>query len=141
CKTNKPKYAAKIRLPKSEWIDVILRGSYSESFKAPDLGRLYATQTVGFSPSLLQDPLRLQDPPSQQRQITGGNPTLQPEEGKVKYIGLVFETPKIKELTLSFDYFDIAISNAINTPSASFLLSTTGRAQFPNAIVRDNSRE
>ncbi len=139
-KTNKPKYAAKLRLPKNDFVDVILRGSYSESFKAPDLGRLYASQTVGFSPSLLQDPLRPQDPATQMRIVTGGNPGLQPELGKVKYAGVVFESPKIKDLSIGIDYVDITITNAINTPSSTFLLSEQGRTQFPQGIVRDNTQ-
>ena len=138
--TTKPKYGAKIRLPENRFVDVVLRGSYSESFQAPALGLLYASQTTAFSSTVLQDPLRLQDPPQQQRIITGGNPGLLPETAKVKYAGLVFEEPlKIKNLSFSADYFDMRINQVIVTPSSTFLLSERGRAQFPNAIVRDSN--
>jgi iron complex outermembrane receptor protein len=138
--TTKPKVGAKWRLPANRFINVVLRGSYSESFQAPALGLLYSSQTVGFSSTVLQDPLRLQDPPVQQRIVTGGNPNLLPETAKVKYAGAVFEDIfKIKDLSVSFDYFDMRINQVIVTPSSTFLLSERGRAQFPNAIVRDTN--
>lgn len=138
--TTKPKYGAKFRLPKNRFVNVVLRGSYSESFQAPALGLLYASQTIGFSSAVRQDPLRLQDPPTQLRIVTGGNPKLLPETAKVKYAGAVFEDIfKVKDLSVSIDYFDIRVNQVIVTPSDTFLLSERGRAQFPNAIVRDST--
>ncbi|PTX91507.1 TonB-dependent receptor plug domain-containing protein [Opitutus sp. ER46] len=137
--TKKPKVGAKWRLPDNRIVNVMLRGSYSESFQAPALGLLYASQTTAFSSTLLQDPLRLQDPPVQQRIVTGGNPNLVPETARVKYAGVVIEVPAVKGLTFAIDYFDMRINSVIVTPSATFLLSERGRAQFPNAIVRDNT--
>ncbi|HET7534959.1 MAG TPA: TonB-dependent receptor, partial [Candidatus Didemnitutus sp.] len=138
--TTKPKYGVKIKLPENKIANVILRGSYSESFQAPALGLLYQTQTVAFSSNVLQDPLRLQDPPVQQRIITGGNPHLLPEFGETKYAGVVVDIPAVKDLSFAVDYFDIRIDQVIVTPSATYLLSSTGMQQFPNAIVRDNSQ-
>jgi iron complex outermembrane receptor protein len=136
---NKPKVGLKVRLPENPVVNVVVRASYSESFQAPALGLLYATQTIGFTPNLVQDPLRPQDPPVQQRTVTGGNPNLLPENAKTQYVGAVFEPTKIKNLSFSIDFFDINIKQYIVTPSATYLLSTAGRAQFPNAIVRDNT--
>jgi len=138
-KTNKPKFGAKFRLPDNQIANVIIRGSYSESFQAPALALLYASQTVGFSSTVLQDPLRPQDPPQQQRVVTGGNPNLLPEEGKTYYAGVVIDIPKIKELSFTIDYFKFRINQVIVTPSATYLLSARGQAQFPNAIVRDGA--
>ena len=138
--TTKPKIAAKITLPKTKWATVLLRGSYSESFQAPALGLLYASQTIGFSSGVLQDPLRPQDPPQQQRIVTGGNPNLLPETAKSTYAGLVVEDiGGIKNFSFNLDYFKIRINQVIVTPSSTFLLSTRGLAQFPNAIVRDTT--
>lgn len=140
--TTKPKYGAKIRLPANRFVNAILRGSYSESFQAPALGLLYASQTTAFSSTVLQDPVRPQDPPTQMRIVTGGNPGLLPETAKIKYAGIVLEDIfRIKNLSISADYFDMRINQVIVTPSANFILSEQGRAQFPNAIVRDNSLE
>lgn len=136
--TTKPKFGAKVRLPSNRFVNVVLRGSLSESFQAPALGLLYASQTTGFSSTVLTDPLRPQDTPSQLRIVTGGNPNLLPETAKTKYAGVVLEDlMKIKNLSFSVDYFDMRINQVIVTPSSTFLLSERGRAQFPNAIVRD----
>ena len=137
--TSKPKLGAKIRLPDTKYLNVLLRGSYSESFQAPPLGLLYASQTVAFTGGLVQDPLRLQDPPTQLRLVQGGNPNLLPETAKVQYVGGVIESPKLKNLSLSLDFFNIRLNQFIVTPGSGFLLTAAGMAQFPNAIVRDNS--
>ncbi len=137
--TTKPKIGAKYRFPNNQVANVILRGSYSESFKAPDLGRLYASQTIAFSQGVLQDPLRPQDPPQQQRIVTGGNPNLLPETAKVKYAGIVVDIPRIKELSFNIDYFKFQIDQVIVTPGVNFLLTPNGIASFPNAIVRDSA--
>lgn len=137
--TTKPKIAAKISLPKNRFVNAILRGSYSESFQAPALGLLYQSQTIGFSSTVLQDPLRPQDPPQQIRIATGGNPNLLPEESKSYYVGIVLEDiAGVKNLSFNVDYFKFKIDQVIVTPSATFLLSQRGRDQFPNAIVRES---
>jgi iron complex outermembrane recepter protein len=135
--TTKPKFSGKLRLPETRLVNVVLRGSYSESFKAPDLGQLYQPQSFGFTGSQYLDPLRPQDTARTLRQLVGGNPALQPENGKVKYGGFVFEVPAVKGLSFSADYFDIQVTKAISVLSASYLLSSDGRRNFPNAIVRD----
>lgn len=134
-----PKYGLKYRLPDTRLLNVVLRGSYSESFQAPGLGLMFASQTVGFTSGVVQDPLRPQDPPQQQRLVTGGNPNLLPELGKTYYAGIVVEVPKVRDLSFSVDYFRFRINQVIVTPSSTFLLSERGRQQFPNAIVRDNT--
>jgi iron complex outermembrane receptor protein len=138
--TTKPKAAVKITLPKTKFATVLLRGSYSESFQAPALGLLYASQTIAFSSTVLQDPVRLSDPPQQQRIVTGGNPGLLPETAKSTYVGMVVEdVGGIKNLSFNVDYFKFRINQVIVTPSATYLLSARGMAQFPNAIVRDGA--
>ena len=137
--TTKPKVAAKIRLPDNRYVTAILRGSYSESFAAPPLGLLYASQTISFTQGLTQDPLRLQDPPTQLRNVAGGNPNLLPETAKVQFVGTVIEFPKIRNLSFNVDFFNIRINQFIVSPSTAFLLTPNGIAQFPNAIVRDTT--
>ena len=137
--TTKPKIGAKIRLPDTKFVNAIIRGSYSESFAAPPLGLLYASQTVSFTQGVIQDPLRPQDPPTQLRNVSGGNPNLLPETAKVQFVGTVLEFPRIKNLSLSVDFFDIRIKQFIVSPSTTFLLTPNGIAQFPNAIVRDTT--
>jgi outer membrane receptor protein involved in Fe transport len=136
--TTKPKAGAKLRLPSNRFVNVVVRGSYSESFKAPDLGQLYQPQSNATTTASLLDPLRPQDAARQLPSRVGGNPNLKPEEGKVQYVGAVFEVPSIRGLSFSVDYFDIQITNVITSLSASYLLSSEGRRLFPNAITRDD---
>jgi outer membrane receptor protein involved in Fe transport len=137
--TTKPKVGVKVRLPDTKYVNLVVRGSYSESFQAPPLGLLYSSQTVSFTSTVLQDPLRPQDPPTQLRNISGGNPNLLPEIGKVKYVGGVIELPKFRNLSFSVDFFDIRLNQFIVSPSTTYLLTANGMAQFPNAIVRDTT--
>ena len=135
--TTKPKAAAKLRLPNNHLLNIVLRGSYSESFKAPDLGQLYAPQSNAVTTTSLLDPLRPQDAARQMPSTVGGNPALKPEEGKVQYSGAVFEVPAVKGLSFSVDFFDVQITNVISSLSATYLLTAEGRRLFPNAITRD----
>ncbi|MBI5690300.1 MAG: TonB-dependent receptor [Verrucomicrobia bacterium] len=135
--TTKPKVAAKLRLPSNRLLNVVLRGSYSESFKAPDLGQLYQPRSNATSTTSFLDPLRPQDAARQMPTTVGGNPDLKPEEGKVQYSGAVFEVPRFKGLSFSVDFFDVQITNVISSLSASYMLSAEGRRLFPNAITRE----
>jgi hypothetical protein len=135
--TTKPKAAAKLRLPSTTLLNIVLRGSYSESFKAPDLGQLYAPQSNAVTTTAFLDPLRPLDAARQLPSTVGGNPLLKPEEGKVQYSGAVFEVPAVKGLSFSIDFFDVKITNVISSLGASYLLSAEGRRLFPNAITRE----
>lgn len=136
--TTKPAVTAKLRLPDNRVANILFRAGYSESFQAPALALLNANQTISFSNTLLQDPLRPQDPPQQQRVVAGGNPNLIPEEGETYYGGIVIEEiAGIRDLTVEVSYFHFRIDQVIVTPTAQYLLSTAGIQAFPNAIVRD----
>ncbi len=137
--TTKPKVGAKIRLPNNRFVNAIFRASYSESFKAPDLGQLYQPQSNAITSASYLDPLRPQDAARQLPTRVGGNPNLKPEEGKVQYAGAVFEIPSVKGLSFTVDYFDTKVTNVISTLSATYLLSAEGRRLYPNAVERDNS--
>ena len=139
--TTKPKAAAKLRLPNNPLLNVVLRASYSESFKAPDLGQLYAPQSNATTTATLVDPLRPDDAARQMPTRVGGNPILKPEEGKVQYSGAVFEVPSVRGLSFSVDFFDVQITNVISSLGAGYLLSAEGRRLFPNAITRDPSTD
>ena len=113
-----------------------LRGSYSQSFKAPDFGLLYATRTTSYTSAYL-DPLRPQDPARQFMVITEGNPGLQPEKGKIWYGGAVFDLEKItRGLNFSVDYFNFTINRAI----VAYTDPTVLFPFFPESVIRDNSQ-
>jgi iron complex outermembrane receptor protein len=134
-KTTKPKFSFV-----SQPFDFLkLRASYSQSFKAPDLGQLYTSRTIAFTSTTYTDPLRPTDPATQLRIITGGNPLLQPENGKIWYGGAVLDFEKmlkpLKGLTLSVDWFNFTIKDVIT----SYTSPNTLFVYFPNRVIRDNS--
>lgn len=140
-RTTKPKVAALLRLPANKFINVLFRGSYSESFKAPDFGQLYQTPTRAFGGLSVVDPLRPQEGAHTYTALLGGSPDLGPENGKVQYFGAVLDVQAIKGLSFSADYFDIQIRDVVGLFEIEYLFSPEGLRQYPDAIVRDNSRE
>jgi len=136
--TFKPKIGAKFKLPSTKFVDVLVRASFSQSFKAPDLGRLYTASTVGFSANVRQDPKRPQDVPTQLRIVTSGNPNLTPEEADIYYAGAVFDIKAVKGLSVAIDYFQFEIDDVISAPSDTTLLARED--QFPGAVVRDSTQ-
>lgn len=100
---------------------VILRGSYAKTFRAPSIDALtrpiVTAETGGisiFDPttnSLITEAI-----------ITrGGNPDLDPEIGKTLSFGAIVQPSAIPNLFLSIDYFDIEISDIIRTPDLAAL--------------------
>lgn len=86
---------------------LIVRGSFSESFKAPDLAYLYTAQTTTFSNDQVFDPVTGEQV-DQLQVVTAGNPDLKPELTDTWYGGVVFEAPKesiLKGFEASIDYF------------------------------------
>jgi outer membrane receptor protein involved in Fe transport len=111
-----------------------LRGSYSQSFKAPDLAQLdgggvnYGTATT--------DPLNPAVPSQRYQQIIHANPNLKPEQGRILYLGGVFDLGGVvKGLSASVDYTNITVNNAI-VPVSSYTPAQIFQ-YFPNLVVRN----
>lgn len=131
--SDKPKYGLKYRPTK--WL--LLRGAFGQSFRAPDLTQLFTGQSVSFSNGAVADPLRPKDPVNTIRQISGGNPLLQPETTDSSYAGFVIEPPVVKGLELSVDVFRFNQSNLISQPSLNGILSAEGTSS-PSGLVNRN---
>jgi len=127
--TTNPKFAAM-----SQPLSFLkLRGSYSQSFKAPDLGQLYNQPLITYSSTQTLDPLNPLVPAQAYAQLTGGDPNLKPEKGKVDYLGGVIDLdPVIKGLSFSLDHYAISMSNVISTFSTPAQLENF----FPKLVVR-----
>ncbi len=111
--TTKPKFGLNWKPLRS----VMLRGSYNEGFRAPNLAQLFAgdfirTNTTTDSYRSLVTGLP-NDGAFSRIERRGGNRSLQPEEARGKSAGIVLEVPNIKGLTLSADYWTIKTSNVI----------------------------
>lgn len=137
----RPKIGVKVR--PVDWL--ILRGSYSQSFKAPDLAYLYAGGLTSFTSYQVFDPV-LGQQIDQLKIVTAGNPNLRAEVTDTWYFGAVFEAPKtswLKGLELSVDYLEFSQKDALEQLSdfygyAEFLQGdANGNPLFAGKVVRD----
>jgi outer membrane receptor protein involved in Fe transport len=109
----RPKVGLKFR--PTDWL--LLRASFSKSFKAPDLAYLYTSSKTTFTGSSVWDPLT-QTQLREMKIVTVGNPGLKPELTDSWYAGVVIE-PKgaLKNLQVSVDGFRYAQQNILQQPS------------------------
>lgn len=127
----------------TDWARV--RGNYSRAIRAPNLNELFAPIGQGFIGG--RDPcVRTSNPTAQQKQVclaqgvpaafidtlevaqsqgfnvqTGGNPDLREETADTFTLGLVF-TPR-SNLSITFDYFDIKVTDAVSQVDAQLLVN------------------
>jgi outer membrane receptor protein involved in Fe transport len=125
-----------------EWLSV--RGSYSESFKAPDLAYLYTASQTSFSSFQVVDPVTGTEI-DQIQIVTAGNPNLQPEISDTYYVGITIEpTGKLDGLRFFFDYLEWDQDDLLAQLSdffgfAEFLTeAAAGNPTFADAVVRDS---
>lgn len=128
------------------WIpveDVTVRTQMQRAVRAPNVIELFSPQNSGLtglsdpcsgtSPSASQSacantglPASLYGsvPPDsgQLNTLTGGNPDLTPEESDTFTFGVIYQPSQVEGLSVSVDYFDIVVENAIGTiPTATTL--------------------
>ena len=76
----------------------------------------------------------------QTQSIVGGNPNLQPETAETITLGAVFTPSFIDDLTISIDYFDIVVEDAVGTGASSQTILdeclATGDPEFCNLVSR-----
>jgi iron complex outermembrane receptor protein len=107
-----------------EWLK--LRASVAESFRAPNLVQ---TNTASLSRRInSEDPYRfeatrLSSDDTQRRLVyRRGNDALIPEEARSTVAGLVLDVPKLRGLSVTFDYFKIDQDNVIENVGAQNVL-------------------
>jgi iron complex outermembrane recepter protein len=114
------------------------RGEYQVAARAPNIGELYTPQSRGFA-SISNDPcagpgvtsnsnlgriciaqgapasaLGTIITPAEVNSVIGGNPNLGVETARTYTLGLVYVPEQLRPLTVSLDYYHIAIVNAIS---------------------------
>ncbi len=100
--------------------EVLVRASWGESFRAPDMQRLFGATTRGFI--TLTDPFNGGITVQSVNTLTGSNISLEEEEGENWGIGVVWEITD--GLNFSADWFDITLENIIATPTSQFILNS-----------------
>lgn len=104
---RKPKVGATWRLASA----LLLRASYNEGFRAPNLAQLFTGELIRSTASTdtYRSPVTaLPTDASTLRQVRrGGNLSLKPEQARGKSAGVVVEVPWVKGLSFSVDYWEI----------------------------------
>jgi len=111
---------------------VMLRGSYSEGFRAPALTEYQVVNTV--VTGTVQDPLRTPPSTTGVTLTRGQNSNIEPETSHTEFLGLVVEPPFIKGLSLSVDYFATEQNNVIQILNAQTIVNN--EAVFPGRVTR-----
>ena len=102
----------------------MVRGSYNQGFKAPNLAQLFTGTLTRLNLSVTdtyRNPVTglPTDGPANRRSIGQGNPNLQPEKSTGKSGGIVIDVPWVKGLSVSVDYWEIRQTDVITTPTLS----------------------
>lgn len=141
--------------------DLMLRGNYSDTFRAPSVDNLFSGGAEGFPQ--VQDPCNTARYPSlsaeakarckadgvpeggatqltgQLRSLGGGNPFLSPEEGVTKTVGLVFNPSWLEGFDITVDYWDIYLEQALSSLGAGTMLNrcyVEGLSDFCSFVER-----
>lgn len=138
----RPKVAFKYR--PTDWL--VLRASYGQSFKAPDLKYLYASSTTSFSSFQYLDPITGKEIDQIQTKV-GGNTSLGAELTDSYYAGIVVDFgaawEKLEGLTLTVDYIQLEQENVLAQLSdfygynEFFTGAAAGDPLFADKVVRD----
>ena len=141
-----------------------IRGGYNRATRSPNIGELFNPQVTGLDNSDT-DPCQLalptqnanlravclaqgapvstigtiQPPSAGQINITtGGNPDLDVEKGDTWSAGVVFQPVFVPGLTISADYYNIKVKNAITSPTVGDIFSACfGTATFSPEVAVD----
>ncbi|MDX1405846.1 MAG: TonB-dependent receptor [Woeseiaceae bacterium] len=126
--------------------DIRLRGTVSQAIRAPNISELFGPQSqtflffddpcdvdfldegpperaancaaLGLPPDFQQDDTRGNTPGTQ-----GGNPNVREEEADTVTVGLILTPSFLPNLSLTLDYWDVQIDDAISTPTLDDVLS------------------
>jgi iron complex outermembrane recepter protein len=126
--------------------DIRLRASYNRAVRVPNIQELFAPQFVGLDGTT--DPCTgapitaaqtgciaqglsvgqsvIANPAAQYNGLLGGNPNLNPEKATTKTLGVIIQPRMIPGFSLTVDWFDIKVKNAIQQYGADAILNSCG---------------
>lgn len=128
--------------------ELMVRGNFSDTFRAPSVGDLYSGGAEGFPSALDPCTSSLANPfstltaeqkarcaaagvpatgsvqaTSQLRSLGGGNPFLSPEQGDTKTLGIVYNPGWLDGFDMTADLWEIELNDALAARSAQSLLN------------------
>ncbi|WP_354693526.1 TonB-dependent receptor domain-containing protein [Elongatibacter sediminis] len=110
--------------------DLRLRFTRSADIRAPSLFNLFASTQQIIAP--VSDPLT--GVSGITAQIGGGNPNLNPESADTVSFGLGYRPNWLPGLTLSVDYYDIEITDAINTVNSQTIVDVCHASGYTDPL-------
>lgn len=121
--------------------DVAARISYGTGFLPPALNQLVSSSSIGSVGPWYTDPLRGgtpagDNPSGPYTHVTGGNPSLQPEESESWSAGIILTPRVLPGVRLSVDYTRIRKTDTISQHPGGIQGLINDEAQFPGRIVR-----
>lgn len=114
--------------------DLMLRGTYSDVFRAPTISDLYSGKSQSFDP--LTDPTGQDDDP-QKPVYYGGNSELKPEQGYSTSLGAVYSPSYIENASLTVDLWSVKLDDVIDVVNPQYMLDQCfSSGQFCDKIDR-----
>ena len=116
---------------------LVLRASYGEGFKAPNLTELYSSLSQSFNDTI--DTFRCAAigidpcPRNQVENFSGGNPELEAETAESFNVGAVVEP--LPDLSFSVDYYNIKIEDVVDELSIQTVLRLEAESALPSGVV------
>ena len=122
--------------------DIKFRATQSRDIRAPNLADLFASPTVvlaGVTDQARKGTTGVAEAANFGNTISQGNPNLLPEIGNTTTVGVVLTPSFVPGLTLSVDYYNIIITNAIAQAGGQVIADQcfTGNAAFCQYITRN----
>ncbi len=95
--------------------NLLIRALYAETFRAPDMQRLFGEPTRAYSTVVDHDGTKYDSI----NVLVGPNPHLEAETGTNYNIGLVYD---YEDFNLTLDYWVVDIDNMVSSPSAQYIV-------------------
>ena len=114
---------------------ILFRSSYSTGFRIPTFKQQFdpSFESIIAGGNLIDPATGLSIPANTANSINGGKADLQPEDAKMKSVGVVFSP--IKNITFSVDWWSVNRTGTIQTLGTSVILANS--SLFPERITRD----
>ncbi len=136
--------------------ELLVRGNYSEGFRAPTIDELFAPAVAGLGLTVADDPCVVGSDPTNAANCVadgvpggayepeanlyqigfGGNHDLLPETAATKTLGVVWSPPWIGGFDLALDWYRIELDDAIAFPDPFALIQTCVFQAVPEACAR-----